>query len=108
MVGSKGHASFMRQLCSNSGPGFRIAHIGHIAVHARLGMRHELMQGFIELGWRLQHRVPQGKIVDVVSTILLLELDPLLKHAAYPGRGLHVLTHALGYGHRECSLYSSY
>src|SRR5262245_14331666 len=104
MVGRKGHASLTRQLGSNSGPGLGIAHIGHIAVHAGLRMCHELMQGFIELGWRLQHRVTQRKIVDVVSAILLLELDPLLEHATYPGRGLHVLTHALGYGHMDCSL----
>jgi hypothetical protein len=70
-------------------------------MHTGLGMRHELMQGFIELGRRLQHRVPQGKIVDVVSAILLLELDALLEHGTYPGGSLHVLTHALSYGHRE-------
>ncbi|MGH9879363.1 MAG: hypothetical protein ACRD5H_17165, partial [Nitrososphaerales archaeon] len=38
--------------------------------------------------------------------ILLLELDALLEHAPYPGGSLHVLTHALGYGHREYFLYT--
>src|SRR5438132_12670270 len=104
MVGRKEHTCLTRQLCRNSGPGLGIAHIGHIAVHAGLRMCHELMQGFIELGWWLQHRVPQRKIVDIVSAVLLLELDPLLEHAAYPGRSLHVLTYALGYGHMQCSL----
>src|SRR5215831_18824161 len=95
MVGRKGYTSLTRQLCSNSGPGLGIAHIGHIAMHAGLRMCHELMQGFIELGRRLQHWVTQGKIIDIVSAILLLELDSLLKHTTYPGRGLHVLAHAL-------------
>ena len=70
------------------------------AMHAGLGMRHQPMQGFVELRWRLQHGIAQGKIVDVVSPILLLELNALFKHAADPGRGLHMLTHALCHGHR--------
>src|SRR5207248_10753277 len=63
----------------------------------------ELMQSFVELGWWLKHRVAQRKIVDVVSTILLLELNALFKHTADPGRGLHMLTHALCYGHMDDS-----
>ena len=74
----------MRQLGSDGGACLRIAHVGHIAMHARVGMGHELMQGLIELRWRLQHRIAQGKIVDVVSAVLLLELNALFKHAADP------------------------
>src|SRR5262245_20949541 len=81
MIGRKGHTSLTRQLGSDSGPGLGVAYIGHITVHARLRMRHELVQGLIELGWWLQHRVTQGKIVDAVSAVLLLELESLLEHA---------------------------
>src|SRR5262249_59206323 len=75
-----------------------------IAMHAGLGMSHELVQGFVKLGWRLEHRVAQREIVDVVSTVLLLEFNALFKHAADPGRGLHMLTHALCYGHGDDAL----
>src|SRR6266511_2716724 len=54
----------------------------------------------------LQHRVPQGEIEHVVLTILVLELDPLLEHAANPRRTLHVVLDLFGDGHRSPHIHS--
>src|SRR5439155_16339763 len=85
-------------------PGHRLAHlriagVGHVRVQVRLVALEHATRGGQHGRRRLDLRVAQREVEDLVGAALLLETRALLEHAADPRRPRQVLGHGPGDDH---------
>ena len=98
---AEGQAGFGGQGVGNRLSRFRIAGVGHVAVHTGRGGLSDAEQFGVELRRRLHDRVPQGQVENVVIAVLRLEGDAHLEHAADPAAFFHGTADVFGDGHER-------
>ena len=73
------------QFVRHGGPGFGVARIVHVAVHAGQRMLRQGQKLAVEGFGRVHIRVSQGEVVDVVGTVFPAQDISFLEHLANPG-----------------------
>ena len=103
IAAGKGQTGFPAQCRRYGGAGFRVAGVGHIAVHPRRRIGRQPPQFGVKLLRRLHYRIAQGQVKNFIRAVLGFQGDAGLEHSADPAALFHSLADVVGNGHIACS-----